>query len=134
MSIPDVQMRIRRYVLAVTMAGIAAGANGVLWPDFGLRYPLIGFYPAITISAWFGGFWPGVVCTTLSCSIAAFVWFDPRLSPRMSDQADAIALLAFFSVGVVISALSESLTRKTRRERAARFRAEEAEARLATEL
>ena len=127
-------MRIKRYALAVTVTGVAAGANGVLWPDFGLRYPLIGFYPAITVSAWFGGFWPGVVCTTLSCFIAAFVWFDPRSSLRISDQADAIALLAFFSVGVVISALSESLTRQTRRERAARFRAEEAEARLATEL
>ena len=115
-------------------AALAAGANGVLWPEFGLRYPLIAFYPAITLSAWYGGFWPGMVCTTLSSTIAAFVWFDPRFSTRISNGADSIGLLVFFGVGVVISALSESLLRKGQRERTARHRAEAAEEHLVAEL
>ena len=130
----EVHSRIAPYGLAIAVAGLAAGANGVLWPDFGIGYPLIAFYPAITISASLGGLWPGVVCTVLSAIVAAFVWLNPRFSLRITPGADAIALLVFIGVGVVISALSESLKGRATRERDARKRAENAEALLATEL
>jgi signal transduction histidine kinase/ActR/RegA family two-component response regulator len=130
----DVAPRIARYGVAVLAVTFAAAANALLWPDFGLRYPLIAFYPAITVSAWFGGFWPGVAGTALSSIIAAFVWLDPRFSAGITRTADAVALSVFFGVGIVISVLSESLVRKGRRERAARYQAEGAEERLEAEL
>ncbi len=133
-TIVDVRSRVASYGVAVAAAGLAAGANGALWPNFGTRYPLIAFYPAITISAWFGGLWPGVVCTILSSSIAAFVWLDPLFSLRITPGADAIAMLVFLGIGIVISAFSESLKSQVGQERAARDRAENAEALLATEL
>jgi signal transduction histidine kinase/CheY-like chemotaxis protein len=132
--IAQAHSRIAPYGVAVGAAFFAAGANAILWPNFGIRYPLIAFYPAITISAWFGGLWPGVICTILSSIVAAFVWLDPRFSLRITPGADAIALLVFVGVGGVISVLCESLRTRASRERAARDRAERAEALLATEL
>jgi signal transduction histidine kinase/CheY-like chemotaxis protein len=129
-----IRSRIIHYCIAVVAAGLAAGANGALWPDFGVRYPLIAFYPAITISAWFGGLLPGLSCTILSAMIAAFVWLDPQFSVGVTPSADALALIVFTGVGVVISALSESLKSEAGRERAARARAQHAEATLAIEL
>ena len=133
-AIAKIRSRIVQYCIAVAAAGFAAGANGALWPDFGVRYPLIAFYPAITISAWFGGLWPGLACTILSAMIAAFVWLDPQFSVRVTPSADTVALIVFIGVGVVISALSESLKAEAGRERAARARAEHAEGTLAIEL
>jgi signal transduction histidine kinase len=70
----------------------------------------------------------------LSSMIAMFVWFDPRFSLRITAGADAIALSLFVAVGSVISVLSESLRTRASLERAARDRAERAEALLAIEL
>ncbi len=123
-----------RYTVAVATTIVAAVFNGVLWPDFGVRYPLVGFYPAIAVSAWAGGLWPGVVCTALSSLIAAFVWVDPRFSIRVAAKADAVALLIFITIGVVISVLTELSAQRVRLEADARGRAEAAERDLSFEL
>lgn len=120
--------------IALATAAIAAIINGLLWPDFGNRYPLIGFYPAIVFTAFVAGAWPGILCTVAASVIAAFVWLDPHLSPHVSRATDAVALTVFAAVGALISALTDLSVRRAVRERASRERAERAEHELADEL
>jgi K+-sensing histidine kinase KdpD/ActR/RegA family two-component response regulator len=121
-------------LVALLTAAIAAVVNGLLWPEFGRRYPLIGFYPAIVVTAYIGGAGAAVVCTMASAVIAAVVWLDPQSSMTTSRATDAIALTVFASIGAVISLLTDISAKRIVRERAARERAERAERNVADEL
>jgi K+-sensing histidine kinase KdpD/ActR/RegA family two-component response regulator len=123
-----------RLVVALTSAAAAAMVNGLLWPEFGNRYPLIGFYPAIVVTAWLAGAGAGVVCTIASSLIAAFVWLGPRSAMTVSRAADAVALTVFVTVGGAISLLTDLSAKRAIRERAARQRAERAERDIADEV
>ncbi len=123
-----------RFAVAAGAAAAAAVVNGLLWPDFGLRYPLIAFYPAILITAWLGGLWPGITCTVLSSTVTAFVWLNPRNSIRVTRASDAVALLVFMAVGAIMSLLSDVSRKRVEQERASRQRAEAAEREVANEL
>jgi signal transduction histidine kinase len=104
-----------RYLIAIVTSVLAALANAALWPEFGSRYPLIAFYPAIIVSSWFGGFWPGALSTALTASVAALVWFAPQSLTHASRRGDAIALGLFVGIGLMVAALYEALSRRTRR-------------------
>jgi K+-sensing histidine kinase KdpD len=83
LTTPD--LRVARYGIAITTVAFAAAINWIVWPAWGVRYPLIVFYPAITVSAWFGGLWPGLASTVLSGAVAASVWFGPGFSWRLGS-------------------------------------------------
>ena len=59
------------------------------------------------ISAWLGGFGPGLVTTALSAITAFYFWLVPVRSFWISEPADWLGLAVFVSVGVVISAMNE---------------------------
>lgn len=95
---------------------IAAGGGGLLLrlamdPAFGRSLPFIMAFPAITVSAWLGGFWPGMLTTLISAVGADYFWFGPRGSWPVPDAADAVALVAFLCVGAAISGLNEGWRR-----------------------
>jgi K+-sensing histidine kinase KdpD len=131
---PSATHQSARLLVALGTAATAAVVNGFLWPEFGRRYPLIGFYPAIVATALIGGAGAGVVCTITSSLIAAFVWLDPHVSKPVSPAADAVALTVFVTVGAGISLLTDISAKRALRERAARQRAERAEREIADEL
>jgi PAS domain S-box-containing protein len=109
---------------AVTLSTLARFA---LDPLLLSKFPLITFYPAIMVSSWFGGFWPGAASTVASAVLVGYFWLDPVWSFRISRPGDAVALVVFVGIGAVISGLNESLHRGRARERAARERAEHGE-------
>jgi PAS domain S-box-containing protein len=85
-----------------------------LEPVWGERLPLLTFFPAVALAAWFGGLGPGLL-TTMLCSVAgAYYWFSPTRSLRLHDPADVIALAVFVAIGVLLSALNEALHRGRR--------------------
>src|SRR5262245_2406021 len=98
-----------------------------LGPVFDERLPLITFFPAIFVAAWFGGFWPGIVSTVMSVGCAVYFFFAPAGSWTISRAADLLALALFSSVGVMISLLNETFHRSRDEERVARDRAERAQ-------
>jgi K+-sensing histidine kinase KdpD len=104
---------IARYGIAV---GSAVGAVLVrlgLDSVWGLSFPYITFFPAIMLSAWLGGLWPGVM-TTLLCAIAAdYFWIEPARSWAMVNPANLLGMFVFVAVGVLISALNEAWRRAT---------------------
>ena len=96
-----------RYSIAVTAAVAAAAARSMLslWGD---SLPYLTFVPAIVLSAWAGGFWPGIVTTALGAVFATYFWLAPFYSFQLSTVADLISLCSSAAIGALISALSES--------------------------
>src|SRR6266702_3937479 len=99
--------RLRRasfvpYVVAVLCAVISVVARLALDPVWGPKLPLFTFFPAVALSAWFGGFRPGLITTTLCALAAAYFWFPPRNSPWVRESADVIALGLFVSIGILL--------------------------------
>ena len=110
----DFQRKISPYLVAVLTSALAALATADLWPELGSRYPLIVFYPAIAVSAWFGGLWSGVLATMLAAT-ATYAWFAPRLLTNASDLGGAIVLPTLVAIGLTIAAIYETLRRRTGR-------------------
>jgi PAS domain S-box-containing protein len=94
--------------LAVIFGSILHGALGE-------GVPFILFYPAVFLSAWFGGFWPGLLSTVLAGFIAWYVFIPPAYSFTVSDPTAPAQLVIFFLAGTLMSFLTEILHRARRR-------------------
>jgi PAS domain S-box-containing protein len=82
-------------------------------PVWGIRFPYITLFPGIMLSAWLGGFWPGIVTTVLCATAAEYFWVEPSRSWAVADKSEWLGLLVFLAVGAVISALNEAWRRGT---------------------
>jgi two-component system CheB/CheR fusion protein len=117
--LPGVFERVRRlspaarYGIAIAAAALATSLRLALDPVWGLKFPLIFFYPAVAVSAWFGGFWPGIVTTLISAVAADHFWMTPVWSTALATPSDAVALLVFVGIGAMISGLNEAWRRAT---------------------
>jgi len=104
-----------RYLIAVGLAFTAAAVRGLLsglWDD---SVPFLMFVPAIVLSAWAGGFWPGMATTVLSALLANYFWLPPFHSFRLATGRELIAFVIFIAIGATICALSETMYRGRRR-------------------
>ena len=52
-----------RFHISACCAFAAVLLGAALKAVVDYRLPLIAFYPALMVSAWFGGFWPGMATT-----------------------------------------------------------------------
>jgi signal transduction histidine kinase len=115
---------LKRHALGLLLgcAGLLFGA--VLPADASLKILCFAFYALlIVVSAWYGGFVPGVVCTLL-CTLAAAWWIEPAGSLRIDHPNEVLGLALFTAIGVVLSALYEQLHRAQRSAQEARALAE----------
>ena len=119
---------VARIAVVVAAVSLATLGRALLNPLLQDRFPLTTFYPAIMVSAWFGGFRPGAAATILSALIVDYFWLEPIRSFRIARPGDVVALVVFVGIGGVISILNESLHQGRAREREARERAERGEA------
>ena len=71
----------------------------------------ITFCPAVMITAYLGGFGPGMLATLLSAAAVDYFFVEPHGSLWMQHTHDVIALVFFVLVGGVTSFLCESLHR-----------------------
>jgi PAS domain S-box-containing protein len=104
---------VARYAIAVGTAILAIVLRLALDPVWGVRLPYITLFPGIMLSAWLGGFWPGVVTTLLCATAAEYFWIEPSGSWAVTDKTDLFGLLVFVAVGGVMSALNEAWRRST---------------------
>jgi PAS domain S-box-containing protein len=99
---------------------------------WGQRPLLILFMLPIIISAYWGGFGPGIVATILAALSVDYFLIPPAKSLRIQEWRDLIQLLIFVANGAVVGVLNEALHR-ARRESERRRRREEAAQRLLSE-
>jgi PAS domain S-box-containing protein len=107
--------RLVAYGVAVLATGASLLLRSPLWPVLGDRTPFMTFFPAVILSAFFGGLGPGLLSTFVSAAASAFFLLKPHLSFEVDDPADVVALGLYTLTGVVLSVLSESLHRSRRR-------------------
>jgi len=139
---PGSQWLLSRYALAVTLAVLAVLASVELAPRWNPRHLLWPCYPAVMLSAWFGGFGPGLVTTLLSGLAIAYLDLPPTHSPMTGDLGDLMGFVLFVSVGVLLSGLNaqlldarrsvEAVTRQLEREADERKTVEAVAAKLVT--
>jgi PAS domain S-box-containing protein len=102
---------LRRYGLAAILAGLAALASLVFSPHWSPRPLLLSGYPAVIVSAWYGGLGPGLFTTLLSALALTSLDLPLTHSLRIGDAGALMGVLLFLSVGLVVSALSARLLR-----------------------
>jgi len=132
---------LKRYGLAAVLTALAILASLLLAPHWTPRHLLLPFYPAVMLSAWFGGFGPGLLTTLLSALAMDYFWLPPTFAFGMQEPGDLIGFVLFLGVGLLVSALNARLLRAQRHAEAAvaelrrevdeRRKAEEAAAKLA---
>src|ERR1700681_3635629 len=102
-----------RYGIAVGVTGLSLLLRWPLWPILGNQTPHMTFFPAVMISAYYGGFGPGLLATFSSALAAHYFLGDTRF--QIGSVQGAMSLTLFLLVGTVISGLTESLHRMRRR-------------------
>ncbi|GHD18050.1 sensor histidine kinase [Tianweitania populi] len=83
-------------------------------------FPYLTFFPAVILTAFFAGLWPGIVCAVL-CGLSAWYWFIPPFNSFHVNHQSFIALLFYaciVSVDILLIQLMHGATEGLRAERA----------------
>lgn len=96
--------RVLRVILAPAL--VALGTAAAIWadPSFVARSPFLFFFPAVIISAWFGGWVHGAVAAILS-ALAVSYYFPPFLAASAFQRADVLRLSLFLAESAVFTFL-----------------------------
>src|SRR5215470_18001908 len=115
--------RLERYLVAgliLTITLLVRAALGPLLPE---RSPYMLFNLAVMVSAWYGGFGPGLLTSFLGAFLAHHFFVQPHYWFTLAQPRDGLAILVFLSITVSISWLAHLL-------RSATLRAAEGEKRV----
>lgn len=88
-----------------------------IWPfDMLSSYnPYLTYYPAVIIAAVIGGFFAGLLATTLSCLIVSLLWWLLVNEPFIKVPSDWLGMTLFAFSGILISSIAESMRRTNER-------------------
>ena len=114
----------QRYAVALGLAVASVVLQQQLHPLFGDALPFQILYPAVMVSAWFGGWGPGLLTTVLTGLAAMHFVQTPYAHLGAERPAGLARVLAFVLTGSVVSLLCEALHSARRHEEAARRRME----------
>jgi PAS domain S-box-containing protein len=101
------------FALAVATTAAAAGINFLVQPLEAGRAPFLPFFPALILTAFYGGFAAGLTAIALSMLAVDFFWMQPTWQLRVSDIGDAFALLVFALAGSAVVAISSRLRQRS---------------------
>jgi PAS domain S-box-containing protein len=117
---------VARYVLAVVAAIFGLVFRSALSSLLGVQFPYITFFPAIAISAWYGGLWPGVLTTVVSAVLAMNYVMPLSYVLDLHRLADSVGAVLFLVSGTLMSILSDGLRQARGRAERSRIDAEKA--------
>jgi PAS domain S-box-containing protein len=92
-----------RYGFALLVTSFGCVLQALLIHRLGNRTPFLFFFPAIIISAWYGGMRPGFLSTGISLLLADFFFLEPYHSFVIKNPSDEVASIIFAGIGVTIS-------------------------------
>lgn len=97
---PLLQLAVMVGLPIVTVL-VAAGIRFALNPVLGHSLPFTLFFPAILISARYGGISSGVAACALSLVVACFLWILPDVANGAVSQPARILVFLFVALGMV---------------------------------
>ena len=115
---------VQRYAVAFGLAFASVFLQQQLHPVFGDALPFQVLYPAVMVSAWFGGWGPGLLTTVLTGIAGVYFVQVPYAHLGVERPAGLARVVAFVVTGSVVSLLCEALHSARRHEEAARRRME----------
>ena len=95
-----------------------------------LERPFALFFAAVFVAAWYGGLWPGLLCTGLSFVVLHLFILEPRGVIAFPDHGDVVQSLTF----LVVSGMASTLAGQLHQARARALAAAEENALLALRL
>ena len=115
--------RQKRYYLSKRNAYIATfilvALSSVIriWPlhALGSHYAYLTYYPVVIIAGVIGGFFAGILATTLTCLIVSLLWWLLVSEPFINGPSDWLAMTIFAFNGTLISSLAEGMHRANER-------------------
>src|SRR2546425_11877341 len=103
-----------RYGLAAALPALSVSATLLRAPHWTPRPLLLPFSPAVMLSAWFGGFGPGLLTTLLSALAMDYFWLPPAPGFGIQEPGDLMGFILFLGVGLLVSMLNARLLRAQR--------------------
>jgi two-component system sensor histidine kinase/response regulator len=110
--------RLIAYGVAVLGTAVCLLARWPLWPVLGNRHPYLTCFPAVFISAYFGGLGPGLLAALMGALGAQYFLIEPLYSFAI-EKVINVGLMYFLLVGTILG-LNESLIKRRRAEEALR--------------
>src|SRR5215470_11838242 len=107
--------RLERYLVAGLVLTITLLVRAALGPLLHERSPYMLFNLAVMVSAWYGGFGPGLLASLLSAFLAHHFFVRPYYWFRIAQPQDGSAVLVFLVITVSISWLAHLLRSATLR-------------------
>ncbi len=108
----EARASVRPWAVVAASLGGATALHLVLRPTLDL-VPFMLFHGATFISAWYGGLWPGLVCTLFGAVIVN-VFFLPSNGVPTPTPTEIIATAIFVAIGAGFSILCHSRLRALR--------------------
>lgn len=101
--------RIKRYGFVFILIIFFFFLKTILVTTLGKDFPFLFSLFIVIISAWFGGFGPGILATILSGIITYFFYLEPKYTIFGEDNIpNMLVIIVFLFEGIFISVLSES--------------------------
>ncbi|HSP99333.1 MAG TPA: PAS domain S-box protein, partial [Candidatus Dormibacteraeota bacterium] len=84
-------------------------------PMLGTRFPFATLFAAVLVSAWFGGFGPGLAASLMGAEAATWFLLDPRHRVWADDAEGQAGLVLYLAVSLGIAAIGGAMRRARRR-------------------
>lgn len=108
-SIPGNGKRLQRYGFVILVSFIFSFIKEALVATLGINAPFLFSLFVVILSAWFGGFGPGILATLLSGVITYFFYLEPKYTMLGQENIpNVIVIFLFFLEGFFISMMSEA--------------------------
>ncbi|WP_392535046.1 ATP-binding protein [Nostoc sp. C117] len=117
------------YGVALLCVASAFGATLLLKPYI-TPTPAVLFFPAVMVSAWYGGLAPGLLATVLSTLALNYLFFQPLHTLNITNLNALVPLVVFILAAGLISYLNESRRTAQRKAEASLKSLRESEARF----
>jgi PAS domain S-box-containing protein len=123
------------YSLAVASVAASWGIRYPLYPVLQFAAPYSTFYWAVFVTAWAGGFVPGLAATLISGLVAQYFLIEPLYTFRGASNGDLVGTGLFVITGALMSFLCDALRSATENSMmsAVRAKASARDARIARE-
>ncbi|MBS9721394.1 DUF4118 domain-containing protein [Tianweitania sp. BSSL-BM11] len=111
---------VQSWTLAFVAFGVSLAARFLFDDVLPAGFPYLTFFPAVILTAFFAGLWPGIFCAVLG-GLSAWYWFIPPFDSFHVNHQTIIALLFYaciVSVDIVLIELMHGATENLRAERA----------------
>jgi diguanylate cyclase (GGDEF)-like protein/PAS domain S-box-containing protein len=107
--------KINAYFITIMLVALFSIIR--IWPlhMLGSYNPYLTYYPAIIIAAVIGGFFTGLLATTMTCLIVSCFWWLLVNEPFIKVLSDWLAMTLFVFSGILISSIAESMRRANER-------------------